>query len=65
MVKEKGIKLFEVSYYLDESHIKKVIEAMEELKLKEATIITWDEEGEIIENDRKIKILPLWKWLLK
>ena len=64
LVKENGIKLFEVSYYLDESHVKKVLDAMEELKLKEATIITWDEEDLIETNGKRIRAIPLWKWLI-
>lgn len=35
--------------------------AMDELSLQTGTIVTWDDET-VIEN--KIKIIPIWKWLL-
>jgi len=35
--------------------------AMDELSLPTGTIVTWDDET-VIEN--KIKIIPIWKWLL-
>lgn len=35
--------------------------AMDELSLQTGTIVTWDDET-VIEN--KIKIIPVWKWLL-
>ncbi len=63
-IKEKKL-LIEVAYELDEEHIKKVLRAMEELKLKKAFIITWSGEDEIIENNKRIYVLPLWKWLLR
>jgi predicted AAA+ superfamily ATPase len=37
---------------------------MDELKLKESLCITWDEEEVIEEKEKKIKLIPLWKWLL-
>lgn len=42
--------------------------AHRELSLKDdlpATIITWDYSGEKIIKKRKIKYVPLWKWILK
>lgn len=59
-----SIKLIEVTYKVDEEHISKVKKALEFLKIREGTIITWDEENEIIYNNRKITIIPLWRWLL-
>jgi predicted AAA+ superfamily ATPase len=35
--------------------------AMEELSLSTGTIVTWDDEAVI---DNKIKIIPIWKWLI-
>ena len=58
------IKLIEVTYKVDEEHISKVKKALEFLKIREGIIITWDEENEIIYNNRKITIIPLWRWLL-
>ncbi len=61
--------LIEVCYDFDdlktrEKHIKKVLKALEELKLKEGLIITWDDEDLIEEKGKKIRVIPLWKWLL-
>jgi predicted AAA+ superfamily ATPase len=28
-------------------------------------IITKDEDDDIIENEKTIKVIPLWKWLLR
>ena len=36
--------------------------AMDELSLSAGTIVTWDDEADI---DDKIKVIPIWKWLLK
>jgi predicted AAA+ superfamily ATPase len=66
LVKNRNkIELIEVTYEFDEERKKKLIKAMEELKLEESLCITWDEEDEIKEKGKKIKLIPLWKWLLK
>ncbi len=44
-----------------------LVEAMQIYQLNEGIILTMDEEGfeEIVENRKmKIKIIPVWKWLL-
>lgn len=41
-----------------------LFEAMEELGVKESTIVTLSEEKEISENGKTIRILPAWKYLL-
>lgn len=38
--------------------------AMDQLGIREAQLITWDEEGEWISGNRVVHILPLWKFLL-
>jgi len=58
-------KLIEVTYELDGDHIKKVKRAMEELNLKKALIITWDDEDVVIKDNREIKVVPLWKLLVQ
>ena len=63
-VNEK-IELIEVCYEFDKEHKKKLIKAMKELSLKESLCITWDEEEIIEEKGFKIKLVSLWKWLLK
>ena len=42
-----------------------LLDAMNAYKLQSGLIITDDTEDEIIENDRKITIIPAWKWLLE
>lgn len=39
--------------------------ASEKLKCQDATILTWDEEGEEKVGNLTVKIMPIWKWLLK
>jgi len=41
-----------------------LIDAMNAYKLQSGLIITDDTEEEIIENEKKITIIPAWKWLL-
>jgi len=40
-------------------------DAYKELNVKNLLIITEDEEGEEKARNTKIKIIPLWKWLLQ
>lgn len=42
-----------------------LIETMEKFKLKEGTILTANEEDIIKQDNLIIKIMPIWKWLLK
>jgi predicted AAA+ superfamily ATPase len=64
IIKDKTINLIEVTYELDQEHVNKVFKALNELNLKEGLIITWDDEDEIRRNNKIIKVIPLWKWLL-
>jgi len=41
-----------------------LLDAMNTYNLQSGMIITDDTEEEIIENDKKITIIPAWKWLL-
>lgn len=69
----KGLKvetLIQVVYRLDEQgvrerEIKALIEASEELKCDNLIILTWDYEDEIKQQDKKIKFIPTWKWIMK
>lgn len=59
----------QVSYSLYEQETKKreiewLFEAIKIYDLKEWLILTYDEEEEIIKDEKKIKIIPVWKWLL-
>ena len=49
---------------IEEREIKGLIKASELLGCKDLVCITWDFEGEERVEGRKIKFLPLWKWLL-
>ncbi len=62
-------QLIQVSYVssrneIEKREIKALIKASELLKCKDLLFITWDFEDEIKVKNRKIKFLPLWKWLL-
>lgn len=49
---------------IEKREIKLLVKASEELKCKKLLIITWDYEDELQVDNKKIKCLPLWKWLL-
>lgn len=69
---KKGLNIEEaiqVSYNLDykktlNREIESLLMAKDEFKIKHLSIITEDEEAEKEIGDVKIKIIPLWKWLL-
>jgi len=46
-----------------EREIAGLLEAMKEFKLKEGTILTYEQEENLIIEGKKIRIIPLWKWL--
>ncbi|MEM0480619.1 MAG: ATP-binding protein [Candidatus Aenigmatarchaeota archaeon] len=50
---------------IDKREIRSLLKASELLKCKDLLIITWDYEDEIKINNKTIKFIPLWKWLLK
>ncbi|MEM5882301.1 MAG: ATP-binding protein [Candidatus Aenigmatarchaeota archaeon] len=62
-------QLIQVTYASNKDEIEKreiraLIKASEQLKCKDLLIITWDYEDEINVENKKIKCIPLWKWLL-
>jgi predicted AAA+ superfamily ATPase len=62
-------QLIQVTYASNKDEIEKreirsLIKASELLKCKDLLVITWDFEDEIRYEDKIIKFLPLWKWLL-
>ncbi len=69
---KKGIKierLIQVCYGIEDLETKKregnsLIEASRELTCDDLLVITWDYEKEEGIKDKKIRFLPLWKWLL-
>lgn len=54
----------ELNYENKEREIQGLIQALKSFKLKEGVLLSSDSEEEIIVDDLKIKILPVWKWLL-
>ncbi len=62
-------ELIQVTYASDRDEIEKreiksLLKAGDELKCKNLKIITWDYEDKLVVNDRGIKCIPLWKWLI-
>lgn len=63
-------ELVQVSYSssldeIDKRELKSLIKGEELLKCKNLIVITWDFENNITYSGKKIKFIPLWKWLLK
>jgi len=69
---KKGInieKLIQVCYKIEdlrtkERETKALIEASQDLDCDDLLVITWDVEDEEIAKGKKIKFIPIWKWLL-
>ena len=64
---KKIIQAIQVSYQIKENRereIKGLLEAIQAFKLKEGIIITEDYEAEEKIENKTIKFIPLWKWLL-
>jgi uncharacterized protein len=62
-------KLIQVCYTIEdiktkEREIKSLFEASQDLDCDDLLIITWDKADEEIIQNKKIKLIPLWKWLL-
>jgi len=66
----KGVKqLVQVTYASDKDEIEKreiksLIRAGDGLNCRNLLVVTWDYEDEIKVDNRIIKCVPLWKWLL-
>ncbi len=70
IVHENPIILIQVSYtMLDKKTANRekrsLLTAMKELSLATSMIITYNEESIITENNKEIKIIPLWKFLMQ
>lgn len=71
VVKEEAkiTKAIQVCYDLNKENrkreVKGLLEALNKFKLKSGFIITLDQEEEFEEEGRKIKVIPIWKWLLE
>ncbi len=68
MIKEgqKITTAIQVTYTLarKEEEIKSLLEALHKFNLQEGIIITSEEEGTEIKEEKTIQYIPLWKWLL-
>jgi hypothetical protein len=64
----KITKAIQVCYDLNrenkEREIKGLLESLNKFKLKEGLIITFDQEEEFEQEGKRIKVIPIWKWLL-
>ena len=65
----KGERLIQVSYVSSEDEVgrnelKGLVKGSEATGFRELLLVTWDLEGEIVAEGRKIKAIPLWKFLL-
>ena len=49
---------------VDKREIKSLLKASELLKCKNLLVITWDYEAVEEIKNKKVKFIPLWKWLL-
>jgi len=70
IIKNKdSIEAIQVCYNLNEKNrnreIEGLIEALEKFELKKGVIITLDQQEEIKLNDKTLKVIPAWKWLLE
>lgn len=67
--KTKVMKAIQVCYLLTEENENRemdgILEAMNKLNLKEGLILTNHQEKEIKLEGQKIKVIPVWKWLLE
>lgn len=67
---DEKIELINVSYNIDNAEtynreINGLLEGMQNTGTNNALLITAEKEGIIEKNDKKIYVLPLWKWLLQ
>ncbi|MFQ6056619.1 MAG: ATP-binding protein [Methanosarcinales archaeon] len=71
-VLKEGLKikqLIQACYNIEDFNVKErelnaLVKASKELKCKNLLVITWDYESVEEFKNKKIKFLPLWKWLL-
>jgi len=49
---------------VDKREVKSLLKASKEIECKDLSIITWNYEDDFKINNRVIKFIPLWKWLL-
>ncbi|MBI9039227.1 MAG: ATP-binding protein [Bacteroidales bacterium] len=66
---QKLENLIQVCYELNHDNLQRelngILEAMGELKINSGIILTMNHDDEIVKNDKKIIIKPVWKWMLE
>ncbi|HLC91150.1 MAG TPA: ATP-binding protein [Candidatus Nanoarchaeia archaeon] len=66
---QKIILAIQVCYELTEENkkreLKGLLEALDYFKLKEGLILTYDQENSFKVDNKMIKVMPVWKWLLQ
>lgn len=64
----KNITAIQVCWQVDQLNLKReldgIIEAMTELKLNYGTIITFNQEDKIVQENFTVNLIPAWKWLM-
>lgn len=58
----------QVTHKLNENKTREInglLEALQMYKLKEGLLLTSDQEDEFIEDEKRIVVTPIWKWLLE
>lgn len=63
-VKELIQVCLELSYDNESREIKPLLKASKELRCKDLSIITMNQEEIITRDTSRIKVIPLWKWLI-
>jgi len=66
--KNRITKAFQVTYEMDDEKTKKreikgLVNACKNFNLDKGTIITYDSEDEIVEDNIEIKVIPFYKWI--
>lgn len=70
LVKERDKITFaiQVCYDFNDENKKReingLVEALERFNLKEGIILTYEQEDEFVVEKKRIKVVPVWKWLL-
>jgi predicted AAA+ superfamily ATPase len=68
--KTKVIQLIQATYInsrqeLKQNRVNALLKASKNLRCNKLLFITWDFDGEEIIKEKKMKFVPLWKWLLE
>ncbi|MCL4392572.1 ATP-binding protein [Patescibacteria group bacterium] len=72
-VVKKGLEISEliqvcyetVNPEVEKRETKALLESSKELKVKNLTILTWDESREIQKDGKIIRLKPLWEWMME